>query len=218
MRSFFGAVALLIGCLLMTGCSSVNSGCGGAGGYGGGCASGQLGKSLLAKGVSFPAFPRFDQVGYGASGAAVGTCASQACSGTGGGFAGGGLAGAGLAGAGLLGGGGGGCGLGGLGCGLGGAGQGLGGHGFGGGGLGQKVGGLLPFAGLRGASHPYGKQPPHTANASVGFQAPGGGQAPAYAYPYYTTRGPRDFLLDGCGPPPIPGYSPKRPCLPTIGY
>jgi hypothetical protein len=28
-----------------------------------------------------------------------------------------------------------------------------------------------------------------------------GGQAPTYAYPYYTTRAPRDFLMDN--PPSI---------------
>ena len=39
---------------------------------------------------------------------------------------------------------------------------------------------------------------PHTAQAPYpGF----GGQAPTYAYPYYTTRGPRDFLQDN--PPSI---------------
>ncbi len=53
---------------------------------------------------------------------------------------------------------------------------------------------------LQGAGqHPYGGMIPHTA------QVPGAGtgMAPAYAYPYYTTRGPRDFLM-------------KKP--PSIGY
>ena len=47
--------------------------------------------------------------------------------------------------------------------------------------------------------NPYGGQVPHTA------QVPGAGtgMAPAYAYPYYTTRGPRDFLMDN---PPSIGY------------
>jgi len=47
--------------------------------------------------------------------------------------------------------------------------------------------------------HPYGGTIPHTA------QAPGAGtgMAPAYAYPYYTTRGPRDFLMKN---PPSIGY------------
>ena len=67
--------------------------------------------------------------------------------------------------------------------------------------------------------HPFGGQLPHTANngggGATGFG--GGGSAPSYAYPYYTTRGPRDFLQDGCGPPPIYPSNPKPNCLPTIG-
>ena len=43
--------------------------------------------------------------------------------------------------------------------------------------------------GCRTGLHPYGGQIPHTANAPHA-----GGLAPQYAYPYYTTRGPRDFL------------------------
>lgn len=47
-----------------------------------------------------------------------------------------------------------------------------------------------------GAGSPYGGAIPHTA------QQPGqSGMAPSYAYPYYTTRGPRDFLRDN--PPSI---------------
>lgn len=104
------------------------------------------------------------------------------------------------------------CGLGG-GCGLGKCGLG-GGCGLGGCGLGSKLGGGCGLSGcgiggkfcggclskLAGASqHPYGGAIPHTA------QAPGAGtgMAPSYAYPYYTTRSPRDFLS-------------KKP--PTIGY
>lgn len=54
---------------------------------------------------------------------------------------------------------------------------------------------LRNLAGL-GSGNPYGGAIPHTA------QQPGqSGLAPAYAYPYYTTRGPRDFLRDN--PPSI---------------
>lgn len=54
---------------------------------------------------------------------------------------------------------------------------------------------LRSLAGI-GRGNPYGGVIPHTA------QAPGqSGLAPAYAYPYYTTRGPRDFLRDN--PPSI---------------
>lgn len=51
------------------------------------------------------------------------------------------------------------------------------------------------MAGL-GSGNPYGGAIPHTA------KQPGqSGMAPSYAYPYYTTRGPRDFLRDN--PPSI---------------
>ena len=54
---------------------------------------------------------------------------------------------------------------------------------------------IRSLAGL-GSGSPYGGAIPHTA------QAPGqSGMAPSYAYPYYTTRGPRDFLRDN--PPSI---------------
>lgn len=54
---------------------------------------------------------------------------------------------------------------------------------------------LRNVAGI-GSGNPYGGVIPHTA------QAPGqSGMAPSYAYPYYTTRGPRDFLRDN--PPSI---------------
>jgi hypothetical protein len=56
---------------------------------------------------------------------------------------------------------------------------------------------------------PHKAEPPYP-----GF----GAQAPTYAYPYYTTRGPRDFLQDACGPPMILPYSPRTSCLPSIGY
>jgi len=99
------------------------------------------------------------------------------------------------------------CGLGGGGCGLGGGGCALKGK-LGGGGcaLKGKLGGGCGAGGcglggklLGAGQHPYGGAIPHTA------QAPGvgTGMAPAYAYPYYTTRGPRDFLM-------------KKP--PSIGY
>jgi hypothetical protein len=38
--------------------------------------------------------------------------------------------------------------------------------------------------------HPYAGQLPHT------FETGPAPTAPTYAYPYYTTRGPRDFLMD----------------------
>lgn len=57
---------------------------------------------------------------------------------------------------------------------------------------------LLQAAGL---GHPYGGAVPHT-NPAAG-QQPQSGIAPQYAYPYYTTRGPRDFLRDN---PPSIGY------------
>ena len=109
---------------------------------------------------------------------------------------------------------GGGCGLGGCkggGCGLSGAhgpqgaygGQGA--HGLHGGcqgggcGQGGKLCGVCSkLRGLTGVGpgNPYGGAIPHTA------QQPGqSGIAPQYAYPYYTTRGPRDFLRDN--PPSI---------------
>jgi hypothetical protein len=46
--------------------------------------------------------------------------------------------------------------------------------------------------------HPYGGVIPHTPSAELQGQGP---ITPAYAYPYYTTRGPRDFLVDN--PPSI---------------
>ncbi len=48
-----------------------------------------------------------------------------------------------------------------------------------------------------GEQHPYGGQIPHT----DGFGGPHGPISPTYAYPYYTTRGPRDFFMDN--PPTI---------------
>jgi hypothetical protein len=61
-----------------------------------------------------------------------------------------------------------------------------------GGHLHKKAAHLLP------AQHPYGGAIPHTE-----LQPGMGGQAPTYAYPYYTTRGPRDFLQNN---PPTIGY------------
>jgi len=42
---------------------------------------------------------------------------------------------------------------------------------------------------------------PHTEQPNYGADGMAGGQAPTYAYPYYTTRAPRDFLMDN--PPSI---------------
>ncbi len=101
-------------------------------------------------------------------------------------------------------------GMGGMGSGMGGMGSGMGmGSGFG---LGQH-GGALGNGGLRGCgrggcgmggrlcgacSRIHAGEIPHVDQpAYPGF----GGQAPTYAYPYYTTRGPRDFLMDN--PPSI---------------
>ena len=72
-------------------------------------------------------------------------------------------------------------------------------------GLAGAAGGCLQniLASRRGRSiHPYGGEIPHSAQA--GGPAAGGapgGSAPQYAYPYYTTRGPRDFLM--MNPPTI---------------
>ena len=51
-----------------------------------------------------------------------------------------------------------------------------------------------------GSPHPYGGELPHT-GAPADSSVLGGGPAPTYAYPYYTTRGPRDFLM--MNPPSI---------------
>ena len=60
----------------------------------------------------------------------------------------------------------------------------------------QHAGGKIRNLAGIGSGNPYGGAIPHTA------QAPGqSGLAPSYAYPYYTTRGPRDFLRDN--PPSI---------------
>lgn len=74
-------------------------------------------------------------------------------------------------------------------------------HGCGHGGCGIGGRGLcsscLSRSGLRG-------QIPHTSQPNYGMGGMGGGgQAPTYAYPYYTTRAPRDFLMDN---PPTIGY------------
>ncbi len=85
-----------------------------------------------------------------------------------------------------------GLGHGGLGLGNGGLGNGIGGCGRGGCGLGGNglCGGCMAGHGLAGGI-------PHTAQVPQGM----GGQSPTTAYPYYTTRGPRDFLMDN--PPSI---------------
>jgi len=101
----------------------------------------------------------------------------------------------------------GGCGV--AGCGAGGSlcsscsGLGQGGPGHGGpgqGGLGQGGlrhgglghGGLFGrFKGKAEAEHPYGGMSPMTPPMA----GPHGPMAPSYGYPYYTTRGPRDFLM-----------------------
>ena len=71
-----------------------------------------------------------------------------------------------------------------------------------GGGDGSRSGKLPRVANAAGVGgHPYGGVVPHT-NPAVG-QQPQSGIAPQYAYPYYTTRGPRDFLRDN---PPSIGY------------
>ena len=65
-------------------------------------------------------------------------------------------------------------------------------------------GGLHGAGGLGGAgghTKPYGGEIPHT-SAYPGTGG-GAGQAPQYVYPYYTTRGPRDFLMSN---PPSIGY------------
>lgn len=79
-------------------------------------------------------------------------------------------------------------GLHGMGAGLHGMGAGL--HGMGGGLHG--MGGGLHGAGNGGMTHAQ-----YRADDQVGSGVPG----PTVAYPYYTTRGPRDFLLDN--PPSI---------------
>ena len=66
---------------------------------------------------------------------------------------------------------------------------------------GQFCSGCLNSAAAKLAAkrNPYGPTLPHT-NPAAG-QQPQSGIAPQYAYPYYTTRGPRDFLRDN--PPSI---------------
>jgi hypothetical protein len=74
---------------------------------------------------------------------------------------------------------------------------------------------------FNGPNNPYGSIPHTPALDPYGMYGGGmggGGPVPAYQYPYYTTRGPRDFLLDACGPAPVGPYNPCKPCLPTIGW
>ena len=91
-------------------------------------------------------------------------------------------------------------GAGGFGGGAGGFGGGVGGPGGGCGPGGCGVGGGIAgrFIRRNGSPHPYGGETPHTASAN-GFG--GGSPAPSFQYPYYTTRGPRDFLM--MNPPSI---------------
>jgi hypothetical protein len=53
---------------------------------------------------------------------------------------------------------------------------------------------------MKGLTGPSRGQVPHTAEPNYGMGGMGG-QSSTYAYPYYTTRGPRDFLIDN--PPSI---------------
>lgn len=65
-------------------------------------------------------------------------------------------------------------------------------------------GGLHGGGGLTGNGRhtkPYGGTIPHTATPPTFNGGPGGGGVPQYVYPYYTTRGPRDFL--NTNPPSI---------------
>jgi hypothetical protein len=68
------------------------------------------------------------------------------------------------------------------------------------------------------ANHPYGGQIPHTTHFPGDGMGGNGAAAPTYAYPYYTTRGPRDFLQDSCAPNPVVPYAPKTNCVPSIGW
>ena len=152
----------------------------------GGCGCGDMGEVVVSDGGGMAA--------AGGAGGGLFGCRSGKCGlGLGGGGCLSGKCGLGLGGgAGIAGG----AGIGGR---IGAGGFGAGGCGMGGCGIGGKLcGGCLSK--LAGAPrHPYGGAIPHTAQA----QGAGTGMAPSYAYPYYTTRSPRDFLS-------------KKP--PTIGY
>ena len=54
-----------------------------------------------------------------------------------------------------------------------------------------------------GKNHPFGGQIPHTQHHpdQGGYPSADGSAAPTVAYPFYTTRGPRDFLVPN--PPSI---------------
>lgn len=67
---------------------------------------------------------------------------------------------------------------------------GCGAPGCGAGGCAACLGGIARHA----LGHPYGGAVPHTTPPPTGGPGAGAGMAPTYAYPYYTTRGPRDFL------------------------
>ena len=72
-----------------------------------------------------------------------------------------------------------------------------------GGRLAGRGGRLHGAGGILGGAHtkPYGGTIPHTAAPPTFNGGPGGGGVPQYVYPYYTTRGPRDFL--NTNPPSI---------------
>jgi len=65
-----------------------------------------------------------------------------------------------------------------------------------------KARGGFGMGGGRLGSRPYAGDIPHTEEPNYGAGA-GPGMAPQYVYPYYTTRGPRDFLMAN---PPSIGY------------
>lgn len=72
--------------------------------------------------------------------------------------------------------------------------------------LGCSIRGRRASGGLLGrispsGQHPYGGHLPHTEPIPAGFGPEG--QTPTFQYPYYTTRGPRDFLQNN---PPSIGY------------
>ena len=63
------------------------------------------------------------------------------------------------------------------------------------GGLHSRMSGRFGGGVLGGHTKPYSGAIPHTAAPPTFNGGPGGGGVPQYVYPYYTTRGPRDFLM-----------------------